>query len=205
MEIEMKYALPSRETAEKIMDDDIIAKNSDLTLPESVVMKAIYFDTEDGTLAKNDVAVRVRSEGERCFATLKWGGKYEKGMHSREEVNIPVNGETCFMQMPADTFKLSEEGQKLLELIKDKPLINLFETRFLRQRKKLHFGSSVMELSIDLGSIVGEHGEIPIQEMEIELFAGEENDIRKLGELLAEKYGLKEKESSKFADGLSII
>jgi len=205
MEIEMKYAIPDKETAEQIMDDELINQSSDLSLPENVVMKAIYFDTEDSILAKNDVSVRVRAEGDHCFATLKWGGKYDNGMHSREEINIPVKGETCFMQIPVDTFKLSEDGRRLMDLIGDKPLINLFEMRFLRQRKKIHFGSSVMEISVDLGNIIGEHGQVPIQEAEIELFAGDESDIRELGKLLCEKYKLLPKQSSKFADGLAVI
>jgi len=35
-------------------------------------MKAAYFDTDDYILSKNDIAFRVRMEGTRIVASLKW-------------------------------------------------------------------------------------------------------------------------------------
>ncbi len=205
MEIEMKYAIPSREIADNIWSDSHISALCDMSSRESLVMKAIYFDTEDWILARNNVAVRVRSEGDSCFATLKWGGNYTDGIHSREEINIPINDESCFMMLPSDIFSMSEEGREMMELTGDRPLMNLFEMRFLRRRVRLKLGTTVAELAIDLGSITSDKGECPICELEIELFAGDPAGIKTLGKTLAERFRLGPKESSKFADGMKMI
>lgn len=205
MEIEMKYALPSKEVADNIWADPRLTALCDMSSRESLVMKAIYFDTEDWVLARNNVAVRVRSEGDSCFATLKWGGNYTDGMHSREEINIPVDDESCFMMLPSDIFSVAEEGREMMALTGNKPLINLFEMRFLRRRVRLQFKTTVAELSIDLGSITSDKGECPICELEIELFAGEPEGIKALGQTLAQHFKLAPKESSKFADGMKMI
>jgi triphosphatase len=205
MEIEMKYALPSKEVADNIWADSRLTALCDMSSRESLVMKAIYFDTEDWVLARNNIAVRVRSEGDSCFATLKWGGNYKDGIHSREEINIPVDDESCFMMLPSDIFSVAEEGREMMDLIGNRPLMNLFEMRFLRRRVRLKFRGSLAELSIDLGTITSDKGEYPIRELEIELFAGDPEDIKTLGQILAERFGLKPKESSKFADGMKMI
>ncbi len=41
-------------------------------------------------LAKNDMAYRVRKEGCRWVAALKWNGHSEGALHTREEINVPV-------------------------------------------------------------------------------------------------------------------
>lgn len=203
MEIEMKYSVSDKETADAIWEDAELLELSDMTTAESVVMKAIYFDTADGDLRSNNVAVRVRSEGDINFATLKWGGKKsEGGLHQREEINIPVSSEMSFINLDPSIFAESPDGAMLLDLIKGKPLENLLEMRFLRRRKRLTYESSVMELALDSGSIITDKGDVPIMEMEIELFAGSENAIKKLGDKLAEKYKLAPKDSSKFKDGM---
>ncbi len=206
MEIEMKYAIPGREKAEEIWEEACRDARAEASSIERLVMKAIYFDTEDRTLARNNVVVRVRAEGERTFATLKWGGKTgEDGLHETEEVNIPVSGEVNFISLPSDIFKESEDGRKMLELIGDKPLVNLLETRFLRSRMRVLYGGSLMELSVDVGSIVTDAAEEPICELEIELFAGKTSDIQSLGSKLQKQYGLTPEPRTKFARGFALI
>ncbi len=64
-------------------------KNSD----EEIEMHAVYFDTEDRRLYREGMAFRVRKEGNKLVATLKWNGTSEDGMHKREEINVPVDDE----------------------------------------------------------------------------------------------------------------
>ena len=96
MEIEMKYSIPDRETSEAIWADEYLASIEEADTRENIVMKAVYFDTEDYILSKNDIAMRVRLEGERVVATIKWSGKSEDGLHVREEINVPVDDEKFF-------------------------------------------------------------------------------------------------------------
>jgi len=177
MELEMKYAVPSKETADQIWTAMTGSELCDPASAETLVMKAVYFDTEDGILSDNNVTFRVRAEGETTFATLKWGGSSSNGFHERQEINVPVNGETCFIQPPTDLFRESLEGLQLMELIKDRKLINLLEMRFLRRRARLTYNGTMMELAVDTGSIITDKGEIPILETELELFEQERSHL----------------------------
>lgn len=205
METELKYGIPSREKADAIWEEAFVSPYSDNSTAEKVVMKAVYFDTEDRILSKNNVAVRVRAEGDISFATLKWGGKAENGLHERGEINIPVSGEEIFIQPPVDMFKESEDGRQLMDLIGDRRLVNLLETRFLRRRIKVHYNESIMEMAIDTGSIITDAGTAPILEMELELYLGETEDLIALGDLIREKYGLEPENTSKLARGLAML
>ncbi|MBR6352166.1 MAG: CYTH domain-containing protein [Firmicutes bacterium] len=205
MEIEVKYAIPNKETADAIWEDPEIADMSDISTSEKLVMKAVYFDTEDYTLSNHNIALRVRVEGERTFAALKWGGSAQDGFHEREEVNVPVSGEESFIAPEPDMFKESADGLDLIELIGKKPLVNMLETRFLRKRVRLNYKNSIFELAVDTGDIVTDAGNRDILELEIELFAGSEADLQELGERIADKYSLKPENMSKFARGLELI
>jgi len=205
MEIELKYQIPNKETADAIWEDPSIMELSDSASSESLVMKAIYFDTEDLILSKNNISVRVRAEGEHCFATLKANGSHKEGLFTRDEINVPIGDETSFMALDPTLFKGSDNGDRMIELIGDKPLLNLIEMRFLRRRKRLSFAGAITELAVDSGSIITDKGEAPIQEMEIELFAGEESALVALGDKISQKYGLSPKNTSKFRDGLNIL
>lgn len=204
MEQEMKYSIPSKELSDIIWNNSIIEKYGDDSTRESLVMKAVYFDTEDMVLSKNNMTVRVRVEGERKFATLKWGGCSTNGFHERNEINVPVSDES-FINPSVDMFKGSEDGEVLMQLAKDKPLINLLETRFLRRRIRLKYQQSLVELAIDYGSIITDAGEEPILELELELYAGNIDDLKKLGEEFAKEYGLSPENRTKFSRGVSLL
>ena len=205
MELEMKYSIPSKEVADAIWNDDFLNEIGDTSSRKKIVMKGVYFDTPDGLLSKNNIAFRVRSEDGFMMATLKWGGSVQNGFHSRQEINVPVQGAGCFIATAKDTFKESEDGRELMELIGDRPLINLLETRYLRSLMRLSYGSSIIEMAIDTGSIVTDKGELPIMELELELYAGEPEDIKALGDELAEKFGLTAGNESKLKRGLDMI
>ena len=204
MELEMKYAVPDKAACDAIWEDDLIRQLADPSSREKTVMKAVYFDTEDGKLSANNMAVRVRYEGDTVFATLKWNGSVSNGFHEREEINVPASA-AHFITSPKELFKESEDGKVLLDLIGDQELTNLLEMRYLRSRCRLRYGGSIMELAIDTGSIITDKGELPIMELEIELYAGDPKDIQVLGEPLQEKYHLIPEDRSKLARGLALL
>lgn len=70
MEIELKYLLRDPEEIDRIFGDPAIQRMKDDT--EVLPMHAVYFDTEDRKLARERIAFRVRKEGDRYIATLKW-------------------------------------------------------------------------------------------------------------------------------------
>lgn len=205
MEIEMKYSVKDKDTARSIWEDEYLLSMEEKDSREKVYMKAAYFDTDDYILSRNDIAFRVRMEGSRIVASLKWNGASDKGLHTREEINVPVKDEACFIAPDPEIFKESSTGREMMKLVRGKPLHSLLETRFLRSRMRIDTGKSICEVAIDEGEIVTDFGTLPICELEIELFSGDKEDIRRIGETLAEKYGLTEEPKSKYARGLKLF
>ena len=203
MEVELKYAIPDKNAAEKIWYDSCLSEKSESGSRERLTLKAAYFDTEDGTLSSNDIAFRVRMEGPRCVASLKWNGKSEGALHVREEINVPVSGDSCLMAPDPEVFRESDIGLKVINLIGDKHLVNVMEVVFLRRRLRIDTGRSIIEASIDTGDIITDSGPVPVCELELELFSGCRDDLFELGEKLAERYGLVPEERSKYARGLT--
>jgi inorganic triphosphatase YgiF len=205
MEIEMKYGIGDKETAKRIWEDEYLLSIEEKDSRERVYMKASYFDTDDYILSKKDIAFRVRMEGSRIVASLKWKGASVDGLHTREEINVPVNDEACFIAPDPELFKESDIGRDMIALVQGKPLHSLLETRFLRSRMRVDTGKTICEVAIDEGEIVTDFGNLPICEMEIELFSGDQEDVRRIGETLAEKYGLTVENRSKYARGLKLL
>lgn len=205
MEIEMKYAIPDKEVAEAIWEDQYLNKVGDSSSRDSVYMKSAYFDTDANILLNNDIAFRVRMEGSKVVASLKWNGSSSDGLHKHEEVNVPVDDPACFLQPSPEIFKESDQGADMMELIGNERLHSILEMNFIRKRVRVDYGESIMELAIDIGEILTNEGDLPICELEIELFSGDEKDVIALGNILKEKYNLLPLDASKYARGLNLV
>ncbi|MCL2026828.1 MAG: CYTH domain-containing protein, partial [Leptospirales bacterium] len=204
MEIELKYAIPDKNIAEKIWQDSYLLEIEESGSREKLTLKAAYFDTEDGILAGNDIAFRVRMEGPRSFASLKWNGKNEGALHTREEVNVPIDGAARLIMPDPAIFKESGIGRQMMGLIEGKQLSSIMEVGFLRRRVRVDTGNSIIEISIDTGDIVADLGSTPICELELELFSGARDDLISIGEKFAARYSLIPEERSKYARGLML-
>ena len=183
MEIELKYLIDKDEIIEQIFQDPYLSKIKDKNSDEEIEMHAVYFDTEDRRLYREGMAFRVRKEGNKLVATLKWNGTSEDGMHKREEINVPVDDEEKLKMPDIHIFDQSEMCQVLSHVVGKRNLIPL----------------------MDLGQIVCNGKVAPISEMEIELYSGEEEDMKALGDDVAEKYGLIAENTSKFKRGLDLM
>lgn len=201
MEIELKYRIPSEDVAEEIWKDKTFFHLEEEGSREERCFDAKYYDTEDRDLYKNEIAYRVRKEGNSWVASLKWKGHTEGALHVREELNVSVE---CDKPAP-EVFHGSEIGEHLLEVIDGKPLNCLLETRFHRKRFRIDTGRGIYELSIDDGWILTQNGQERILEAEVELFSGDTEELSDLGAKMCEKYGLVKEERSKYARGLELI
>ncbi|MBE6032480.1 MAG: CYTH domain-containing protein [Clostridiales bacterium] len=205
MEIELKYNIPGKERADEIWADPELEKFFEEGSRQTNLMKAVYFDTADHRLGKEDIAFRVRLKGASCVATLKWRGSSSEGLHIREEINVPVAGETCMIQPTADIFRESEQGKKVAEIVGDAPLESIFEMHFLRHTARIDIDDAIFELAVDVGETVGDKGSVPICELELELFSGDQDAMIRFGAQLAEKYGLTPENGSKYSRALSVV
>lgn len=205
MEIELKYTIDDEAVAEAIFQDPYIQMIKDKQTEEDIEMHAVYFDTEDRRLYREGIAFRVRKEGDILQATLKWNGSSEDGMHKREEINVPVDDEAKLYTPDVEIFEQSEMCDVLKEVVGARALMPMMDVNFIRHQVRIDTGKSISELSVDRGEVQCCGKRAPILEMEIELYSGEEDDMRSLGEDLAKKFGLRAENTSKFKRGLDLM
>lgn len=201
MEVELKYAISSSEIADQIWNDEDLKKIEEKGTCETVIMNATYFDTSDMDLSKNDMAYRVRKEGDKLVASLKWGGGSEGALHKREEINVPVMD----IKPNPVIFEACDIGDDLLSVLDGKELRAVLEMRVERRRFRVDTENTILEISVDQGEIITDNGTEPICEVEIELFSGSEEVMMKIGEILTEKYGVVSEKRSKFYRGLLLL
>lgn len=201
MEIELKYRIPTEAVADEIWKDKLFAGMEEKDTREELCLDAKYFDTLNCTLAKRQIAYRIRKEGDRWVAAVKSGGQSEGALHTRNEINIPVNNG----EPDPSVFCESEIGDELMGILKEENVECVLETRFHRKRFRIDTGTGIFELSIDKGKIITRYGEEPIFEVELELFSGETEELMELGERISSKFNLETEELSKYARGINII
>lgn len=124
-----------------------------------------YYDTPDGDLNRQKIALRIRKLGDRHIQTLKTRGEFVDGAHRRQEWEWPLIGTTLNMGLIADT----PVGQS----VNFAELQPVFETNFQRRVVMIEQGESLVEVAIDSGEIVAGGQSRPLSEVEFELKAGD--------------------------------
>lgn len=205
MEIELKYTISDPETAGKIWQDADLKQMEEESTRDSSEFRGTYYDTDDYVLFRNDIAFRMRQEGKKLVASLKWNGKSTGALHEREELNMNLGEGSVPEQPDPSVFCESEEGREMQALIGDKPLYCMIQVNVLRRSFRIDTGDSILELSLDDGSILTKNGSEPVHELEIELFSGEVRDLEEIGRMLEKKYQLQAEQDSKFARGLKLL
>lgn len=205
MEIELKYLIDNENKIEKIFADPYLTSIKDRRTEEEIEMHSVYFDTEDRRLYREGIVFRIRKEGSRLVGTLKWNGSSEDGMHKREEINVPVSDESKLTTPDIQIFSQSEMCEVLEKLVGKRTLMPLMDIFYLRRQMRVDTGYSINEISVDVGEIICGGKTRPVAELEVELYSGDEEDMKKLGEHISVKYGLKAEDSSKFKRGLDLL
>ena len=203
MEIELKYHV-EKDTAEKIFQDEEILVIADKNSEETIDMHAIYFDTEDRRLSREGMTFRTRRENALYIATLKWNGTGANGLHEREEINVPLSGESEFNTPNMGVFEKSDIYETLKNVIGKRELLKRVEVKVTRRQIRIDTGKSICEISYDEGKVFNNDKNAPISEMEIELYSGSKEDMENFGEKIAEKYGIFPENRSKFKQGLEL-
>ncbi|MBR5229377.1 MAG: CYTH domain-containing protein [Firmicutes bacterium] len=204
MEIELKYFLNDNLAKERILGDRHLAEMIDPEGNETIKMRAVYFDTEEGDLGRIFVALRARCENDRIIVTLKWKGSVQDGLHVRGELNVPSD-EAYFDNPTVEVFRGSEIFDQLEKAVSGKKLVPVMEMEYVRKSVKVDTGASISVISLDEGLIRAAGKETEILEVEIELYSGDQNDMIALGNELASKYNLAASDQSKFQRGLELI
>lgn len=197
METEFKYCLDDSSVFDSIVETAGLNKMG-LEAVEVIDMHAEYFDTEDFDFRKKGIAYRIRQEDDRCTATIKWDVNVSEGLHRREEFNLVVNDERFAQNPDIQLFISSDAYDVLLEAAGDKPLRPTITMDYQRRQFKVDTGKSISCISVDEGVIHHLDGHVvPISELEIEWYYGDEADFMELAGRIQERYDLKTEDRSK--------
>ena len=116
MEIELKYSIRSDRIADDIFKDEYLKTIEEPNTRETIEMHGVYFDTEEHDLMKRDMAYRVRAEGNKVVAALKWNDKNEGALHTREEINVSVCDQAQLEKPNIVIFEESDMGKELINI-----------------------------------------------------------------------------------------
>ena len=164
---------------------------------QDVVMRAVYYDTEDSFFQQHRIAYRVRQEDDIFVATYKSGQINEHGAFERVEINKIVST----IEPDISVFAQTAVWEQLVAS-KDAKFVPVVITDFKRHSAYINWGDSIMEVAIDLGFVQGKDKQAPIFELELELTAGEQSDLVELEMLLSERFEIKPSLISKYKKGL---
>lgn len=197
-EIEIKLEIKNEDLLIDIIEDEKI--KNDYGSFSIISMNAIYFDTRDLDLLQNNYVIRIRKENGVKVCTLK---KKKKELDSGVLIRDEWNKEIITNSYSLDYFP--EVADKLNDIVKDKKLVEIIETDFIRRKIDINYKSSQLEFAVDYGKIKSNNNELPILEVEIELKKGLEKDILDFIDEYLTIYNLNVVTYSKFSRGVELF
>ena len=166
-----------------------------------------YFDTADGLLASEGIALRVRRDSRRWLQTVKGPADATRagGLTSCLEFEWPVPSARLDPLRFATT-----PFRRVLGKAEKRGLVECFTTDFARTTIPLAFPDSTMAtLCIDIGELRAADGATtvrePIEEIEIELEAGDATRLYELAQVLATDLPLQVEPRSKAERGMALL
>jgi triphosphatase len=130
-------------------------------------LESVYFDTEDGKLARSGVALRVRREDGAWILGLKRAADSDRGMFERDEQEVrSPSAEPDLALFDAET------ARDLAEIIGGKGLKAKFGSDVRRTTRTVEVGGSAVEVAFDSGFLFAGERREPLCEIELELKSG---------------------------------
>lgn len=197
MEVEAKLALTAPVQPEQVEAVDwspyMLGERADVQQHDT------FWDTPELALSRTRHAVRLREAGPKSVVTLKGPGTVERGVHSREELELPTASEA------PDAWP-AEVRARLQELVGDVALRPLLEVANHRRTwPLLRDGRTIGEVALDEGQIIAGGRSEPMHELEIELKGGTPADLDTLSALVQQALPAHPEDRSKFARGLALL
>jgi inorganic triphosphatase YgiF len=163
-------------------------------------LRNVYFDTDDLSLRKNRIALRVRHDGAKRVQTLKAPDNGHSGAAQRyREYEAPIDGDKPKLELIADG--------KLREALPAKPdqLKEAFTAEITRQTLPLCLAETQIELAVDQGEIAAADRREKVCEAELELKSGRPSRLYELALKLHEKVPFTVEYRSKAARGYDLL
>lgn len=217
IELELKYTIPTAQKVQEMLADPyLLALAGEAASWKKIPMKAAYFDTADFLLQKRGAAFRIREEGERKVATMKFVGGCREGLHQREEINIELTGTEArqpesvlykndgvkepdlSLFLPYESFRQTGIDPKKIHLQ------SFMQTDFQRHTLEVQRQDCCFELALDTGKILAGGKALHVLELEVEFFSGNEKTMLEIGETIRKKYGLTAENETKYTRGMKL-
>lgn len=171
------------------------------TQNQTFYMKSQYFDTSDGFLHKQNIALRLRQENQTSICCMKRGNQNTpEGMRSHEEYQCEANS------IQEGLAILPEHGAptELCAEVSAMPLKVTCEVTFTRSALLLQEDNTVCELALDSGTLYHNGKSMPLCEIELEFIAGDEKIFHTLAASLASYLSLTPEPLSKLERALAL-
>ncbi len=157
-----------------------------------------YFDTGKFDLLYNNIAYRMREEGDKKFVTLKGNGILRNSIYIRDEFEEPLkNGENV-----ADFNFVGEHFPQILKVTKGSPLKEVLVVDNKRHILELRKDKSMIEVALDSLYFVRGKRKIAFNEIELELKEGSEEDLLECASFFRLNFHLALSGASKYEIGL---
>src|SRR5262245_48342349 len=206
METEAKFPVPDPATWQRIAQATRVAGCEQVPLGRERQVN-LYFDTEDGALARERFACRVRTVGDRRVVTVKGPLEPRKDVVVRYEMertllaNDPAPGapprDLVMELLPAEVRNRMPPLAPLIMILKSGTDRRSFTLR--------RAGVEVAEMALDEVSFTAGTRELPVyRELEVELTGGDEGELARLVRWFREEWGLVTSTRSKLEVGLEL-
>lgn len=138
-------------------------------------LDTVYYDTPDRTLFRHGLSLRIRRSGNRYVQTVKRAPAHGQPF-VRGEWESSMDGAAPDLAL----LPISEIGSPLDQIASD-ALDPIFETKVRRQTQRLEFLGAVVEVAYDQGTIEAGERREPLNEVELEVKAGNPRVLFDLG------------------------
>ncbi len=177
-------------------------------------LRSIYFDTQDRSLARAGVAVRLRKSGRTWLQTVKGSATQASGGGLADRVETEWRLRTSASRPPLDFARLAQTPfRRIIEqATRHAALVPLFETDIARSTIALEFAdSTTAQLCLDRGVVRAMDrtgpgaGREPISEIELELVSGNAARLFELAAALSADLAISVEPRSKAHRGYALL
>lgn len=158
-----------------------LLKDFSITAPTEQDIFSIYFDTPDFILRNHRIALRTRKIGDQWLQTIKSNGTAQIGLHRHQEWEFPIATEKPELDQIRDQdLKIFFSDKKLRDSLQP-----VFTTDFHRTTYLLKPSEKFkLEFCLDTGKIIASNRTALICEVELELKAGNSQQLMEFGRML---------------------
>jgi triphosphatase len=144
--------------------------------PAAQRLRSVYFDTEDGSLRRNNMALRMRTQRRGYILALKW---------NNSELGAPFERGEIEVKAPSPELDPGLLGAGIAETIANltngDALLPVYETDIRRTIRRVRGETSEIEVAFDRGFIIAGEQKQPVWEIELELKSGDPEALYQLG------------------------